>query len=404
MIAPEKALRLILKNARPLAPQTVPLADSAGRVLAEDLRASQDLPPFDNSAMDGFAVRAKDCLAAAERAPVTLGIVETVRAGSLARAKLKRGEAVKIMTGAPLPAGADAVVQKEAADGKTAGQVRLFSPPAAGDYVRRRGSDIRAGRLLLRKGARIRSYEVSLLAAQGRARVSVLKRPIVSILTTGDELVETAANLAPGKIRDSNGPALTAALARWGIAALSQGIVQDDPATLKTALKRSLRECDVLLVSGGVSVGDFDYTKTILQGLGLKEIFWKVAIKPGKPLLFGLCGEKLVFGLPGNPISALVCLEEFVRPALEKLQGLSPFRPAYPLIGKAINGLLKPKERRQYLFCQAKRKADGYHLEIILPQGSAMLSMAGRANALALSPVGTSQVKKGDTLSFRWLK
>lgn len=404
MIQPDEALRLILENARPLAQESVPLAQSLGRVLGEDVRASEDLPPFDNSAMDGFAVRAQDCLAASAETPVTLRVLETVRAGALAGSTIKPGEAMKIMTGAPLPPGADAVVQKEIADGAAAGKVRIFRASEAGDHVRRHGEDISAGSLLLRKGARIRPCEIALLAAQGRLRLSVVRRPVVSILTTGDELAEAAAVLAPGKIRDSNGPALAAGVSRWGAVALPQGIVEDEPAALKAALQHSLGACDVLLVSGGVSVGDFDYTKAVLEDLGLKLIFWKVAIKPGKPLLFGLCDQRLVFGLPGNPVSALVCLEEFVRPALEKLQGHAPGYPSYHLSGAALNDYPTPKDRQQYLFCRAEREGGGYRLEIIRPQGSAMLGMACRANALALAPIGMSRIKQGDELSFRWIK
>ena len=182
------------------------------------------------------------------------------------------------------------------------------------------------------------------------------------------------------------------------------GIVKDDPERMEEALRSALPESDVLLVSGGVSVGDFDYTKTLLEKLGWKEVFWRVAIKPGKPLLFGLYREKLVFGLPGNPISVLVCLEEFVRPALEKLRGYVPGHPSYHLRGRADDDYPKPADRQQYLFCRAEPEGDDYRLRILRPQGSAMMGMAARANALAISPIGVRRVRRGDVLPFRWLK
>ncbi|MBI5631276.1 MAG: molybdopterin molybdotransferase MoeA [Elusimicrobia bacterium] len=404
MITPEEALRLILENTARLSAESVPLADSVGRVLAEDIYSKEDLPPFDNSAMDGFAVRLLDCSHASRQNPALLTIKETVRAGTLAQYEVQPGEAVKIMTGAPIPKGADAVVMKEVTRPEENGQVSILQAPESGDHIRCHGEDIRAGVLILTKGIRIRPYEVALLAAQGIDHLFVVKKPRISILATGDELMDVAESLTPGKIRNSNGPALAAALARWEAAVQPHGIVKDDPVLMRKALEASSIRSDVLLVSGGVSVGDFDYTKILLEELGLKVVFWKAAIKPGKPLLFGLWNRKLVFGLPGNPVSAMVCLEEFVRPALEKLQGHAPGYPSYHLSGRAANDYPKPKDRQQYLFCQAEREENGYKLQIIRPQGSAMLGMACKANALAIAPLGVSRVKQGDTLVFRWLK
>ena len=234
-------------------------------------------------------------------------------------------------------------------------------------------------------------------------------RPRVAVLATGDELTQSSEPLAHGQIRNSNGPALVAALSRWDIPAVDMGIVKDDPKELGSALAAALAEADVVVVTGGVSVGDFDYTKAVLQELGVREIFWKVAIKPGKPLLFGVheaagASPKLVFGLPGNPLAALGCLEEFVRPALEKLQGYAPKHQSYHLAGQTLNDYPKPQDRQQYLFCRASPGPKGYELTIIRPQGSAMLAMASQANALAVAPAGVSRVRRGETLRFRWLK
>lgn len=407
-LAPEEALRLVVESARPLGEETVPLARCVDRVLARELRAACALPPFDNSAMDGFAVRARDLEGATAERPIELAVLETVRAGATGRLRVAPGQAVRIMTGAPMPDGADSVVMVERTRPGPGASVLFDRPTLAGSHVRARGEDVAAGAPLLAAGARLRPYDVALLAAQGLTEVAVIRRPLVAILATGDELVDAAAALAPGKIRNSNGPALEAGLSRWDVPCENLGVAPDEPAALRAALENALARADVLLVTGGVSVGDFDFTKAALEELGVREVFWKVAMKPGKPLFFGVREARgrrqLAFGLPGNPIAALVCLEEFVRPALERLQGHAPAHESYHLEGAALNEYPKPADRRQYLFCEARRGAGGYELTIIRPQGSAMLGMASKANALAVAPAGVSRVARGDRLRFRWLK
>ncbi|MCR4295835.1 MAG: molybdopterin molybdotransferase MoeA [Elusimicrobia bacterium] len=409
MISAEEALALIHAHARVLGAEPVPLERSVDRALAADVRAAVPLPPFDNSAMDGFALRAADLQGATPQAPVELSVRETVRAGGTGGVEVGPGEAVRIMTGAPMPRGADSVVMVERTEAGADGKVRLAGSTMARSHVRARGEDVAEGSLLLEKGALLRPYDVALLAAQGFAEVEAVRLPRVAVLATGDELVNAREPLSPGKIRNSNGPALLAALSRWGVPSEDLGIAPDEPAALRAALAAALARADVLVATGGVSVGDFDFTKAVFAALGVREIFWKVAIKPGKPLFFGVleagaAPPKLVFGLPGNPIAALVCLEEFVRPALETLQGHAPKHPSYHLAGTARNDYPKPADRRQYLFCRAVRDEDGYELEIIRPQGSAMLGMASRANALAVAPAGLDRVRRGDVLGFRWLK
>lgn len=404
MISAEDALALIHAHARVLGAEPVPLERSVDRVLAADVLAAVALPPFDNSAMDGFALRAADLKGATPQSPVELTVLETVRAGETGRVEVKSGQAVRIMTGAPLPRGADSVVMVERTEPGAAGKVRLDASTSARSHVRARGEDVAEGSLLLEKGALLRPCDIALLAAQGITEVPAVRLPRVAVLATGDELIDAREPLAPGKIRNSNGPALLAALSRWGLPAENLGIAPDEPASLRATLTSALERADVLVVTGGVSVGDFDCTKSVLADLGLREIFWKVAIKPGKPLYFGALDGKLAFGLPGNPIAALVCLEEFVRPALETLQGHAPKHPSYHLSGTAENDYPKPADRLQYLFCRARPAPGGYTLEIIRPQGSAMLGMASRANALAVAPAGGDRVRRGDTLGFRWLK
>lgn len=397
MISAEAALELIAARARPLPSEAVALSRAAGRLLAEDVAASCDLPPFENSAMDGYAVRSADVTA-----PAVLRLSGTLRAGADAPVSVLPGTAVRVLTGAPLPPGADCVVMEERvrAQGE---RVEVLHACEAGQHVRYRGEDVREGEPLLRRGALLRPYEVALLAAQGLASVRVVRRPRVVVLATGDELVGPGAPLSYGRVRDSNGPALLSALHRWGVDAQDGGRISDDPHALLTAVRRALPSCDLLLVSGGARGSDADFTREAFLAAGLREVFHGVAIKPGKPLLFAAGEESLAFGLPGNPVAALVALEEFVRPALEALQGRSLEHPSYHLRGTAKNAYPAAEGRRQYLFCRAAAEGEGYALEVIRPQGSAMMGMACRANALALSPAGAA-VRPGDALAFRWLK
>ncbi len=409
MISPDLALEMILDNIEALPPEDISLEESPGRIIASDIYATEDLPPFHNSAMDGFAVRAADTAGASRESPVRLDIQGVVRAGDMAITELAGGMAIKIMTGSPLPAGADSVVIREVTRSKGDEWVDIFRTSREGDNIRGKGEDVHSGDLLLDAGTRIRPYELAVLAAEGIAGVSVVGKPRVALLATGDELVDFRRRLTPGKIRNSNGPALVSALARWGVEVLDLGIGCDDPEEMKTTLGRALPKLDMLIISGGVSVGDFDYTRVVLEELGFEEVFWRVAIKPGKPLLFGLFpgnegSDKPVFGLPGNPVSVMICVEEFVRPAIEKLRGYRPEHPAYHLSGIVENDYVTPEERQQYLFCRVSRDGDDYRIHIIRPQGSAMMGMACKANGLAVSPIGTRTLKPGDVLPFRWLK
>lgn len=415
MITADEALKKIFEYTAPLSIEVVNLDRSVGRIAAKDMFAGEDLPSFDNSAMDGYAVRAEDVADASREYPVTLSIREAVRAGSISKEKVGHGEAIKIMTGAPMPPGADTVVIKEKTLLYGDRHVRVFHCSRAGDHIRCRGEDVRSGDVILKSGAGVRPYEVALLAAQGITEIPVIRKPVVAVFATGDELVDVSESVSHGIIRNSNGPAIVSSLSRWGIDSIDMGIVSDNPEDIEAAMKTALSNADVVLVSGGVSVGDYDYTRSILTKVGFKEIFWKVAVKPGKPLLFGVypsgyeenTQKSLVFGLPGNPVSVLVCMEEFVRPALERLQGRCPVYPGYHLYGKAKNDYPLPQDRRQYLFCrvtQEKKGFQGFQISIMRPQGSAMMGMACHANALAVSSEGKGHIRKGDTLPFRWLK
>lgn len=404
MLTADEALTKIFDHVHPIGIERVALSEAIDRTLAADLTARYDLPPFDNSAMDGFAVSDSDVLPASQETPVVLRVSQQIRAGDLSNIAVKPGNAVMIMTGAPLPQGATAVVMKEATSMNGSGTVTVYHSASAGENIRRQGEDIRRGAPLLKAGVRLRPYEIALLAAQGFSTVPVVRKPMVGVLATGDELVPVKKKLSRGKIYNSNGPAVCAALRHWKMDVVDFGIAKDNRRGLKKKIARALKKTDVLLVSGGVSVGDFDYTKSTLEALGVREVFWKVAIKPGKPLFFGVMKDKYVFGLPGNPISALVCLEEFVRSALERLQGFEARHPSYHLSGKALNDYPLPSGRRQFLFAQARSKGHGFELHIIRPQGSAMMGMAVSANVLALAPEGARKINAGDDIAFRWLK
>jgi molybdopterin molybdotransferase len=400
LISADEALRIILGAVRPGGAEEIPLARCAGRVLARDLSARIDNPLFDYSSMDGYAVRARDMARASSRRPARLKLVGRIEAGDHARLRLSPGQAIRILTGAPLPLGADAVVmQEDVRQGD--GSVDIEISVKAAENVRFAGTDIRKGRPLLPGGQTLGSREVALLAGQGFIKVPVTRRPKASVVVTGSELVAPGASLSFGQIHNGNGPGLAAALAAAGAEVRDRGIARDNPAELRRVFRRALAGADLLLVSGGVSVGDKDLTRAILEELGMKTRFWKVRVKPGKPLLFGTRGATAVFGLPGNPLSAWVCCEEFVRPAVDRMLGRRA--GSRQLKGRVERDFPADGKRRQYAFAQARPQGGGYLLRLLSPQDSGMIHMACRADALALVPEGVLRVRAGDLLDFRFL-
>jgi molybdopterin molybdotransferase len=407
MLTAEDAQKKILKQAAPLDSEKVPLARALGRVLFEDLRAGEDSPAFPNAARDGYAVRRQDVAGASPTHPVPLPVQGTAAAGQGIPDSLAPGHAMRIMTGAPVPLGADAVIMKEEVRVEEAGAVRILRQPKPGDFIRLQGEDVRAGNPLVPRGRRLRPYEIALLAGQGISDVPVVRRPVAAVVVTGDEVAEPGTPVSLGQIRDANGPALLSALAQRGVAA---GLTRakDSVDAVRDALAAATRAADLVIVSGGVSVGDFDCTRPALAACGFEEIFWKVAIRPGQPLLFGTCpglGTRpcLVFGLPGNPLSSLVCFEEFVVPALEALEGIEPGFPQYALTGRLLNSFSKPATLQQYVFCRAFPGPEGISLMVLQPQGSAMIRTASSATALAVARIGVDRWAPGDMLPFRWL-
>lgn len=323
MISVEEAVRIILRRVSPLPGEEVALLQAGGRVLFENVRASRSVPPFANSAMDGYAVRWQDVVRASATNPVTLRVLEDVPAGCVARRRVTKGNAIRIMTGAPIPRGADAIVRVEYTE-SIGDRILISRVDGQGSHIRGVGEDIQKGRSILEKGRLLTSADIGLLASVGRSRVRVYRRPTVAIISTGDELLEVDDSPQPGKIVNSNSYTLSAAVQEIGAVPHPLGIVRDKRKSLASAFKRALHY-DVVITSGGVSVGDYDLVKGVLVDVGVRIALWKVAQKPGHPFAFGRMGSKPVFGLPGNPVSSAVSFLLYARPALLKMMGYKSF-------------------------------------------------------------------------------
>ncbi|WP_141618437.1 gephyrin-like molybdotransferase Glp [Myxococcus sp. AB036A] len=397
LLPEEEARSQILALCAPLPSEWLPLDDALGRVLAEDVTAQRTLPPWDNSAMDGYAVRSADL---AGPLPVRLIVGETLYAGAVGSQALTSGVCARIMTGAPLPAGADAVVMRERTRPVVqsgADQVDVLEAVAPGQFVRPRGEDAREGQVLLARRTPLGIPELGLLWAQGRQAVPVSRAPRVAILSTGDELCH-ADEPPNGRIVDTNAPSLALAVRRAGGIPTQLGIARDTRAAVLAALSR-LDGFDVVLTSAGVSVGERDYVKDVLAELGVEQHFWRVAIKPGKPLVVGRRGATLFFGLPGNPTSSLVTFELFVRPALRKLLGhaqVGPGRVAGRLEGK----LSKPSGLAHFVRVTAAWREGNLWARPLATQTSGALRSAAAATHLLHFPREASSLTEGDAVEL----
>jgi molybdopterin molybdotransferase len=388
----EEAQEQVLRRARPLPPEPVSIVEAAGRVTAEDVRARVDLPSFASSAMDGFAVLAADL-------PATLRIVGESAAGRPYEGRLEPGCAVAISTGAVVPEGADAVVPIERVVYRD-NEVEIAHATEPGASVRPRGGDLAAGDVAVPVGSRLTPARLAAAAASGIAELSCRRRPRVAVLATGSELVPPGKALRLGQVYEANTLMLCSALAVTGAEVVFEPPVADDEAALRDALERGLA-ADVLVTSGGVSVGEHDLVRAVERELGVDEIFWRVSIKPGKPVSFGVRGETLVFGLPGNPVSALVGGELFVKPALRALQGLAEPLPRYGA-GRLTRALRQNEERDE--FVRARSRVDGgvVALDPVDGQESHMIVRSAAADALVHVPRGNGELSSGSTVE--WLR
>jgi molybdopterin molybdotransferase len=397
LISIEEATARVLAEARPLSVESQPLADGLGTVLGENIVASHSVPPFDNAGMDGFAVRAGDTVDARADSPVRLTVGETIPAGHVATRALGPDEAARIMTGAPIPEGANAVVQLEATD-EAHGRVLIYEAVKPGRHIRRAGGDVMAGDRVLGPGTVLGPAEIGLIASLGRATVQVHRRPRVAILSTGSELVDVDKDPGPGQIHNSNGYALQAQCRQLGVEPTMLGIAPDEREATKLLMEEGLKH-DVLLTSGGVSVGRFDFVKDVQDELCVERRLWGVAMKPGKPLAFGVRDKTLVFGLPGNPVSAMVSFEMFVRPALLRLMGYrKTTRPLYRAIisEDAVN-----QDGRVFLARVRAWREDGiWHVSSTGSQGSGIMRSWMGANGLAFIPGGPRGVRAGEEVEF----
>ncbi|MDP2181616.1 MAG: molybdopterin molybdotransferase MoeA [Actinomycetota bacterium] len=397
----EEARELVLSGVPRLEAEQVSLIDALGRVLATDAVSDIDVAPFDNSAMDGFAVRAADTAGATADAPAELDVVSLIAAGDFSDREIGPGEAARIMTGAPVPPGADAIVMVEysralTGDGGVGSRVVLERAAACGDHIRRRGEEVLAGDIVMAAGEVIGAAGVGLLASTGHATVAVYRRPRVAILSTGSELVEVAETPGPGKIRNSNSYSIAAQVIAAGGIPVRYEIVPDDLEATRAAFARAAEETDYITTSGGVSVGDFDYVKPVLEEMG-ELAFCKVAMRPGNPQTMGSISGVPFFGLPGNPTSTYVGFEVFVRPALRLMQGFSALdRPV--TVAALAHDVRKKPDRRYYYRARIEPAAAGAALPTVAltgSQSSALLTAAHRGNCLMVLPEGESHFAAG---------
>jgi molybdopterin molybdotransferase len=385
-----EAQERILTRVRPLPAERVPIEGAAGRVLAEAARAAVDLPPFPSSAMDGYAVRAADT-------PGRLAVTARIAAGAPASAALAPGEAMGIATGGVVPEGADAVIPIEYVVGGD-NEIEIDSSLDAGANVRPRGGDIRAGEVVSEAGFVLTPARLGALAAAGVAEVACTRRPRAAVVPTGTELRRPGEVLGPGQVYEANGLILSAQLEAAGAEVALVAAVGDDEEAHRAALERALG-ADLVVTSGGVSVGPHDLVRRVEAELGVEEVFWRVAVKPGKPIAFGVRDRTLVFGLPGNPVSALVGFELFVRPAVRALQGARNPLPLFER-GRLVRARRRNPERDELLRARLRGSDDGPVLEPLSGQESHMIARAAEADALVLIPRGEGELADGSPVEY----
>ena len=400
MILVEQAIETILAGITVLGTERVDILTGTGRIIAEDIYAPFNVPPLDNSAMDGYALKFADIENADKKNPSCLKIVGNIPAGSSATRPLKHGEAVRIMTGAPVPEGADTVIMQEdtRADNAT---VKIFNKGFPGSHIRGAGEDIREGNRLIVAGTGLRPAMTGVLASIKRSFVTVYQRPRVAILSTGDELVDVDGDMNGGRIVSSNSYSLSALVSESGAIPMALGIAGDTKDELKQRILQGLH-ADIIISSGGVSVGDYDFVKDVFEELGIDMKFWKVSMRPGKPLAFGLIKGKPTFGLPGNPVSAMVSFEQFVRPAIRKMSGHKRlFRPVVKAVSEET--VKTGAGKKYFVRCFVSSNNSAYSVTTTGEQGSGILMSMAEANGLMIVPEDVETVNPGDTVNVQIL-
>lgn len=393
----EAAQQCVLESVAVLGAESVKLEQSLGRVLAEEVRANRDQPPYDISAMDGYALRSADLA----NIPATLKIVEDIKAGDMPTKTLEYGQCARIMTGAPMPQGADAVIRVEDTEALPDNRVQINQAVKPGNDIRRLGENMRNGEVVLASGTEITPGVIGVLATVKRAQAQVYRRPRVAILSTGNELEGLDEPVDPNKIPDSNSYALMAQSQALGIEPTLLGIARDDPDELARYLRRGL-EFDVLLVSGGTSVGVHDYVRPTIEALGAQMLFWRVAMKPGRPVAFGKVGEKTIFGLPGNPVSSMVCFEQFVVPALRRMMGHTrTYRRT--IAARLTHNVKHQPGRTEFIRVILAKEEGGYAATSTGPQGSGMLLSMAREDGLLVVPSASAGLAAGEQVTVQLL-
>lgn len=390
MISVDEALRIVLKKGKKLLPRKVRLENAAGLCLAENIKSDLNMPPFNRSAMDGYAVIAKDI-----KPPVDLDVIENIRAGYNPKKKVGRGQAAKIMTGSVVPKGADTVIKVEETKSlDNDRKVRILKETKKGANIARKGEDVRFGKTVLSKGTRIRAQEVGILAAVGANYVKVHSTPDIGIISTGDELVDITRKPKPWQIRNSNSHSL-AAQARQIVTDVDiLGKVNDNKSEIRKLIQKGLKK-DILILSGGVSMGEYDLVGGVLLDLGVKIFFEKVALRPGKPTVFGMKGDKLIFALPGNPVSTFVTFELFVKPCIKKMMGFTSY--GHPILQAELEKDIKiKKKRREYRPALLRQEDSRWKVSLVDWHGSGDLFSITKANCLLIIRESVEKLNAGD--------
>jgi len=400
MIRVENALKMVLSDIRVLDSEPVKITAALNRILAEDIYSDFNIPAFDNSAMDGYAIKSIDTAGSSRRTARIFDAVDTLKAGDVAKKIVKHNQAIRIMTGAMLPKGADSVVMVE--DTKSENRcVEIFKEIKKGENVRKTGEDLRKTEKIIGKGALLKAAHIGMLASIGIQKIKVAKMPKVAVLATGDELIDLGKRPSPGKLYSSNTYSLCGQIKASGAIPKELGIAKDDAAELERKVRSGL-DCDIILTSGGVSVGDYDMVKSVLARIGTNIKFWRVAMKPGKPLVFGKIRGIPVFGLPGNPVSSMVSFEIFVRPAILKMLGRK--RDYRNEVEAVLEESIAKKKGLKYFLRARTRWEDGsYVTRTTGAQGSGILKSMALANSLIILPEEKEHIKKGEKVTVWFL-